>query len=101
MVARALSEAVLRDVIAACDPAARVRAALADPAIASRLAGRRRCAIAIGKAALAMARGAGEVAAGVAVVPRGAGGTLPRGWQLLEGTHPEPDERSVAAGAAV
>jgi glycerate 2-kinase len=101
MVARALSEAVLRDVIAACDPAARVREALGEPAIAARLAGRRRCAIAIGKAALAMARGAGEVATGVAVVPRGAGGPLPRGWQLLEGTHPEPDDHSVAAGAAV
>jgi hydroxypyruvate reductase len=101
MIARALAEAVLRDVIAACDPAERVREALAEPEIAARLAGRRRCAIAIGKAALAMARGAGEVATGIAVVPRGSGGPLPRGWQLLEGTHPEPDECSVAAGAAV
>jgi glycerate 2-kinase len=101
MISRALAEAVLRDVIAACDPATCVREALAAPEVAARLAGRRRCAIAIGKAALAMARGAGEVAAGIAVVPRGSAGALPRGWQLLEGTHPEPDERSVAAGAAV
>jgi glycerate 2-kinase len=101
MVARALCEAMLRDVIAACDPAARVREALGDPAIASHLAGRRRSAIAIGKAALAMARGAGDVAAGIAIVPRGSGGALPRGWQLMEGSHPEPDAHSLAAGAAV
>src|SRR5262245_6075998 len=101
MRARGVAEAVLRDVIAACDPASRVREALGAPAIAARLAGRRRCAVAIGKAALAMARGAGEVAAGIAVVPRGVSGALPVGWQLLEASHPEPDERSVAAGAAV
>ncbi|HZJ64712.1 MAG TPA: DUF4147 domain-containing protein, partial [Kofleriaceae bacterium] len=69
-----MAEAVLREVIAACDPASRVREALGEPAIAARLVGRRRCAVAIGKAALAMARGAGEVAAGVAVVPRGVSG---------------------------
>lgn len=101
MIARGVAEAVLRDVIAACDPAARVREALAEPAVAGRLAGRRRVAFAIGKAALAMARGAGEVAAGIAVVPRGGGGALPAGWQLLEGSHPVPDQTSVAAGRAV
>jgi glycerate 2-kinase len=98
MIGRAVAEAVLRDVIAACDPAARVREALGEPAIAARLAGRRWFAIAIGKAALAMARGAGEVAAGIAVVPAGGGGELPRGWRLLEAAHPEPDARSVVAG---
>jgi glycerate 2-kinase len=114
---RALADEVLREVIAACDPARRVREALAEPAIAARLVGRRCFAIAVGKAALAMARGAGEVAAGVAVVPasvrptsavpapmdlgQAGTGALPRGWRLLEGTHPEPDERSVAAGAAL
>jgi len=102
VIERALTEAVLRDVIAACDPAARVRDALAEPVVAARLTDphRRRLAVAIGKAALAMARGAGEVAAGVAVVPRGGGGALPRGWQVFEGTHPEPDAASVAAGRA-
>ena len=101
MIERALAEAVLREVIAACDPAARVRDALVQPAIAARLAGRRRFAVAIGKAALAMARGAGEVVAGVAVVPRGGSGALPAGWRVLEGTHPEPSDASVAAGLAV
>src|SRR5512147_1358501 len=101
MIGRALAEAVVRDVIAACDPATRVRDALGDPEVAARLAGRRRFAFAIGKAALAMARGAGEVVEGIAVVPGGAGGDLPRGWRLLEAAHPEPDERSVAAGLAL
>jgi hydroxypyruvate reductase len=98
---RELAEAVLRDVIAACDPARRVREALGDPAIAERLAGRRWLALAVGKAALAMARGAGEVADGIAVVPAGGAGALPAGWRLLEAVHPVPDERSVAAGAAL
>jgi hydroxypyruvate reductase len=101
MIGRALAEAVMRDVIAACDPETRVREALVEPEIAARLAGRRRFAFAVGKAALAMARGAGEVASGIAVVPSGAGGELPRGWQVLEAAHPEPDERSVAAGRAL
>ena len=100
-VRRDVAEAVLRDVIAACDPARRVREALGEPAIAERLAGRRRLALAVGKAALAMARGAGEVADGIAVVPAGGGGPLPHGWRLLEAVHPVPDPRSVAAGAAL
>jgi hydroxypyruvate reductase len=48
-----------------------------------------------------MARGAGEVAEGIAVVPAGGAGELPRGWQLREAAHPVPDERSLAAGAAL
>ena len=95
------ASAVLRDVIAACDPARRVREALGDPEVAERLAGRRHLAIAVGKAGLAMARGAGEVAEGVAVVPQGGGGALPAGWRLLEATHPVPDERSAFAGAVL
>lgn len=101
MIDRALAEAVLREAIAACDPAARVRDALAAPDVRARLAGRRRIAFAIGKAALAMARGAGEVAAGIAVVPRGGAGALPAGWQAIEASHPVPDRGSAAAGRAV
>lgn len=101
ILARALAEAVLRDVIAACDPARRVREALAAAPLAAAPPGGRRLAIAVGKAALAMARGAGAVAEGVAVVPRGGGGELPAGWRLCEATHPVPDEHSAAAGAAV
>ena len=98
---RELAEAVLRDVVAACDPASRVRDALASPDIAAALAGRRRLGLAVGKAALAMARGAGEVASGVAVVPAGGAGALPPGWRLLEASHPVPDACSAAAGAAL
>lgn len=95
MIARETAEAVLREVIAACDPAARVRAA-----VAWRSAGRR-LAFAAGKAALAMARGAGPVDDGIAVVPRGGGGAVPGGWRVMEAAHPEPDATSVAAGEAV
>lgn len=100
-VRRDLAEAILADVIAACDPARRVRDALAAPAVAARMADRRVVAAAVGKAALAMARGAGPVADGLAIVPAGGGGALPAGWQLLEAAHPVPDTRSLAAGAAL
>lgn len=105
MITRELAEAVFRDAIAACDPAERVREALADPALASRLDGRQRYGIAIGKAALAMARGAGPVEQGIAIVPgpwleESTGPvvdpTLPSGWQRLDGPHPEIDPRSRA-----
>jgi glycerate 2-kinase len=98
---RDLAEAILADVIAACDPAGRVRDALASPAVSARLAGRSRLGIAVGKAALAMARGAGPVTAGVAIVPAGGAGDLPPGWHLREASHPVPDARSLAAGAAL
>jgi glycerate 2-kinase len=98
---RDLAEAVLAEVVAACDPARRVRDALASPAIAPRLAGRRPLAFAVGKAALAMARGAGPVTDGIAIVPAGGAGSLPAGWQLREASHPVPDARSLAAGAAL
>jgi hydroxypyruvate reductase len=123
VIARAVAEAVFADVIRACDPARRVREALGDPAIAARLAGRPRYAIAIGKAARAMASGAGEVIDGIAVVPAGAGAAptqatrsaprpgsdapagpeagLPAGWRVIEAAHPVPDARSVAAGRAL
>ncbi len=49
-----------------------------------------------------MARGA-PVERGIAVVPAGgAAGPAPAaGWRVIEASHPEPDERSVAAGRAV
>jgi glycerate-2-kinase len=74
---RAVAEAVLRDAIAGCDPRRRVGEALGAPPFVDLWAGRRRLALAVGKAALAMARGAGEVAEGIAVVPAGGAGALP------------------------
>lgn len=101
MIGRDLACAAYRDAVVACDPEARVRAALAAVDVAARLGDRRRLGIAVGKAARAMARGAGEVADGVAIVPAGgAGAPLPAGWRVLESAHPWPDARSVDAARA-
>lgn len=94
MLPRALAEAVFAEAVAACDPAARVRAALAD-VIVERWLG-----IAVGKAALAMARGAGPVHDGVVIAPADDGRGLPAGWRLVLGPHPVPDARSLAAAVA-
>ena len=100
MIARAVAEAAFADAVRACDPAARVRAALAGAAIATRLAGRARFGIAIGKAGLAMARGAGPVEQGVAITPADDDAPLPAGWTRMVSAHPVPDERSLAAADA-
>jgi glycerate 2-kinase len=120
VIERAICEAAFREAVIACDPALRVREWRArEP-----LFGRDLIGIAIGKAAFAMARGAGPVARGLVVVPRGrvaapppavqprtrcaaAGAVaapvhaLPAGWSMLHASHPIPDETSFAAGAAV
>jgi glycerate 2-kinase len=98
MIARDVCEAVFAEAIAACDPAARVREAIA---LRADLIGERRIGVAVGKSALAMARGIGPVMRGLIVTVAEDGGELPAGWRLLIASHPEPDERSVAAGAAV
>jgi hydroxypyruvate reductase len=95
MIERALCEAVFRDAIVACDPAARVRAALErEPVRGNRILG-----LSIGKAALAMARGAGAVARGLAVTNADDGRGVPAGWTVVVSTHPSVTERSVEAGA--
>jgi glycerate 2-kinase len=108
MLDRETALAMLRDALAACDPARRVAAAMTSPEVARRLAGRDVVGLAMGKAAIAMARGAGKVARGIAVAPASLPGhppivaaDLPDGWQLMLSTHPEPDERSLEAGEAV
>ncbi|MDX2087949.1 MAG: DUF4147 domain-containing protein [Kofleriaceae bacterium] len=100
MIDRGLAEAVFADAVRACDPTARVAAALVEPDISGRLAGRKRFGIAMGKAALAMARGAGPVEQGVAIAPVDDGAPLPAGWRCILSAHPLPDERSLAAAAA-
>jgi hydroxypyruvate reductase len=97
---RGLAEAVFADAVRACDPAARVAAALDERDISARLGGRQLFGIAIGKAALAMARGAGPVEQGVAIAPIDDGAALPAGWRCIVSAHPVPDERSRAAAAA-
>ena len=79
--------AAFHQAVAACDPTARVAA----------VAPRAEVGIAIGKAALAMARGA-TVERGLIVSP--VDGHVP-GWTTIVASHPFPDERSLAAGRAV
>ena len=97
MIERAVCEAVFREAVRACDPATRVRQALAREPLGDRDV----YAIAIGKAALAMARGAGAVARGIVVAPVLDGAPLPLGWSARDSAHPEPDDRSLAAADAV
>jgi glycerate 2-kinase len=92
MIARADCERAFRDAVAACDPARLVREALAGEAFDVGLA--------VGKAALGMARGAGPVARGLAVAPALDAAPLPLGWSARDAAHPVPDARSVAAGEA-
>ena len=94
---RATLEAMFRQAVVACDPAQTVRAHLQ----ARPVHGRRSFGIAIGKAALAMARGAGPVFRGVCVSHALDGKPLPTGWVAIEAAHPVPDLRSLAAADAV
>ena len=93
VIERAICEAVFREAVVACDPAARVREALArEP-----LRGRKLIGFAVGKAAMAMARGAGPVARGLVVTIADAPPDHPAGWSVVAGSHPFPDETSIAA----
>lgn len=95
-VAREVLVAVFAEAVAACDPAARVAVALRDEVapVGARIG------LAVGKAAVAMARGA-AVARGLIVAHAlPPVGELPAGWTAIEAGHPGPDARSVAAAAA-
>ncbi len=104
MTARELAEAAFARAVQSCALDRRVAEALAGLSPPLSAAGRR-LGIAIGKAALAMARGA-SIDRGIAVVPvggvgAGQGAGAPSGWRVIEAAHPAPDERSLAAGRAV
>jgi hydroxypyruvate reductase len=94
---RSLLEQVFAAACRACDP----ERAVADWLRANPPEPRRRFGIAIGKAAIAMARGAGPVHRGLVVTPDTSDVALPAGWSVLVSSHPVPDERSVAAADAV
>ncbi|HET9990605.1 MAG TPA: DUF4147 domain-containing protein [Kofleriaceae bacterium] len=94
---RLICEAMFRAAVAACDPAKRVHAHLAAAPVHGRLI----YGLAIGKAALAMARGAGPVFHGVCVTNSLDRLPVPKGWYVIESSHPIPDERSLAAAEAV
>jgi hydroxypyruvate reductase len=94
---RAFCEAGMRAAIAACDPERLVRERIRR----ARVRGDAIYGLAIGKAAQAMARGAGPVKRGVCVTHALDGKSLPTGWYAIESSHPIPDARSLAAGDAV
>lgn len=95
MLDRALCEQVFHEAVLACDPAARVRGALEREPVR----GKAVIGLAAGKAALAMARGAGEVARGLVVTNADDGRGVPAGWRVLVAGHPVADDRSFHAGA--
>ncbi|MGE0871495.1 MAG: DUF4147 domain-containing protein [Kofleriaceae bacterium] len=98
MIPRDVAELVFAEAVAACDPRTLVAAALAAPAMTNRLAGRTRIGLAVGKAAIAMAQGAGPVARGLVVSTARDAPQLPAGWRYRRGSHPDPDAASEAAG---
>jgi glycerate 2-kinase len=85
--------------VAHCDPERLVARAKDD--VVGPLAHRTTYGVALGKAALKMARGAGPVARGVVVTNADDGRGVPDGWSVIVSSHPEPDARSVFAGEAV
>lgn len=104
--------AVLEAGLAAVDPAAAVARALPrelsdrSASASFRDTSRALSVCAIGKAAVAMARGAAAVlgprlSGGLIVTKDGHAAGAPRGLRVLESGHPVPDARSLAAGAAV
>ena len=98
MLTRALAESAFLRAVIACDPTRLVRESLAD--LSSIDPEAPRLGLAVGKAALAMARGAGPVARGLVIAPADDGRGVPEGWRVMVGAHPVPDERSLAAGHA-
>jgi hydroxypyruvate reductase len=95
MIKRTLCNAVFSDAVMMCDPATRVSEALER----TPLAGRDIIGLAFGKAALAMACGAGHVTRGLVVTAHAGWSMLDPGWTVMRGGHPLPDASSVAAGA--
>src|SRR3569623_1565367 len=96
VIPRDVCEQAYRAAVAACDPDRLVRRAVARIPPQRAMLG-----VSVGKAALAMARGAGPVVRGIAVAPQLDGKPLPLGWSARDGGHPFVDERSLAAGEAV
>jgi hydroxypyruvate reductase len=95
VIARATCEGVFLDAVRASDPAMRVRLALERAPVTAPVVG-----LAVGKAALAMARGVGPVARGLAITNALDGHGVPGGWTIRIASHPVPDASSVAAGLA-
>lgn len=94
MIDRALCTTAFYEAVAACDPARRVREVLdREPLHGHDIVG-----LAVGKAALAMARGAGPVARGLVITTADDQRDLPAGWALQLSSHPAVDQLSIDAG---
>ena len=99
MLSRTLAEQIFQAACRACDPERAVEGWLRDNA---RTPTPRRFGVAIGKASVAMARGAGPVHRGIVVTVDAADhSSLPAGWRAICSAHPLPDERSLAAAREV
>ncbi|HEY4175869.1 MAG TPA: DUF4147 domain-containing protein [Kofleriaceae bacterium] len=89
--------ALFTQVVRACDPELTVRRCAHGMGLGPIDTRRRRFGLAIGKAALGMARGIGPVEDGVAIAPHDDGKALPPGWRRFVSAHPFVDARSQAA----
>jgi hydroxypyruvate reductase len=91
---------ILRAALAAVDPERLVRDALRDDPLPVPQAGGRTLLLAVGKAAIPMARAAAAVlgdalAEGVVLTPAGSPNQVPNRLRLYQGGHPLPDQRGV------
>ena len=100
MIARDVALAAFERARQHCDPTRCVRLAAIE-LLGGTEVPRGMFGLAIGKAALAMARGAGAVIRGVIATPYDDGRGVPAGWTIHVSAHPTPDERSLAAADAV
>lgn len=89
MVTRDVCEAAFLAAVRACDPGNAVRTSLPRGPLVG---------LAIGKAAIAMARGAGPVSRGLAITV--VDEPVPLGWRVMLASHPVPDASSVQAAIA-
>ncbi|CAN5861837.1 hypothetical protein BH11MYX2_BH11MYX2_25670 [soil metagenome] len=89
--------ALFTQVVRACDPELTVRRCAHGMGLGPIDTRRRRFGLAVGKAALGMARGIGPVEDGVAIAPFDDGKKLPAGWRRFVSAHPLIDARSLAA----
>lgn len=94
MIDRGTCEAAFHDAVRACDPGVLVTRAIEANPVHPPIIG-----LAVGKAALAMARGL-HVARGLVITNADDGQGVPPRWRLLIGDHPLPGAASYAAGVA-
>jgi hydroxypyruvate reductase len=97
------AHAIFRAALVAVDPERLVRDALLQAPVRS---SGRLVVLAVGKAALGMARGAADllgeaISRGIVITPTGSGGDAPAGFEIYRGGHPLPDSHSLAGARRV